>query len=1099
MGRRITESCKQRILDSAEVQGVLSDFIHLQQRGAGFWACCPFHRERTPSFYVNPARNSWHCFSCHKHGDAVSFLREHQGMSFQEALEYIARKYSIEVRYDSYEPTDKEKEDAKRRESARAAIDAVQEFFVSSLQGNSPEAQKAREYAYGRWGEEFCKEFGIGYAPRGSAALMEWCRRKGVPMEALQDAGCVKTDDKSKECYAFFRERITIPVVDRNRRLVAFTARYFGDNKDIAKYINSGETILFKKSRVVFGLGYAVKMARSMGQFLLVEGGPDVVKLHSLGLTHTVAPLSKNWCEEQFQMLKRVCGAVCFIPDSDPPKHDEEFGAGFQGVFRSGELALQAGLEVTVREIPAENGKQDPDSFMDRKEKLADLEEENFILWYARKLFGREGLTPGKRKEAVKTIARLTALLDDKYDRESVLSALPDIYGKGKLWKDELKQAQTQRRKDAEQSAGDPSDMAESMRRRFGIIEQNGKYYVSGKEDQMIRISNFTLTPVFHIKSHDNAIRIYRIVNEFGDEDAIELTQEEMVSLPRFKKRVENLGRFMWLGKAEHLDQMKEYLYSITKTCELVTLMGWNAENRFYAFGNGLFIGDRWIEADELGLVAYGGKTFYLPAFSEMHRNNKSFFSFEREFIHKPDSAISLHDYVAKLVEVFGDNAKVGFAFMLASLFRDVIYPIKDCFPILNLFGPPDSGKTSLGAALMALFHPVKEPPKLANTTIPSMNMMLSRVSNAVEILDEYKNEIDFRKLDIVKGVWGGKGQMKMNGETRKVEDTFFTCSLMLCGQEMPTKDPALFTRVIHLSYSRTEHSLEEKRRFKELKELSHRHNSHLTIELLQLRDAFEKRYAEVYSSCSEELMERLGSESIKDRIFDNWLVPLAAFRTAEALIDVPFSYRDLFEITLKGMKMQNEMVKKKSELADFWKLFASLYMNGRIIEGAHFRIVAERRFIPSGKGKRYDFDGLRPILYVYYDGVEQVLASRSGLNAAASKIDFPTLQPFLEMSTQYLGRKQVRLMKLNGMGTPEYTVEAQQKMTYNTRLTTLAFDYEAVKAEFDISLESFKMSEAEALDEEIEAQNPADVKPQDVQGSIQFGAEEADKEDMPF
>ena len=134
--------------------------------------------------------------------------------------------------------------------------------------------------------------------------------------------------------------------------------------------------------------------------------------------------------------------------------------------------------------------------------------------------------------------------------------------------------------------------------------------------------------------------------------------------------------------------------------------MGWNADNRFFAFGNGLFYENNWFEVNELGLVSCGGKTFYLPACSDMHRNDKGMFGFELDFIHKPDSTITLREYVAKLIQVFGDNAMVGFAFLVASLFRDVIYPVKDSFPILNLFGPPNSGKTALGTSLMA-FSPL--------------------------------------------------------------------------------------------------------------------------------------------------------------------------------------------------------------------------------------------------------------------------------------------------------------------------------------------------------------------------------------------------------
>ena len=1078
----ITEQCKQRVIDAADVHGVISDFIQLHKKGAGFWACCPFHGEKSPSFYVNPARNRFHCFGCGEGGDAVAFLMKHQNMTFQQAIEWLAKKYNIEVRYESKEQSQQERDDAKHRESLFFAVAEVQKFFIECFNSDAPDAMAARKYAYNRWGEDFCKEYGIGYAPKGSAAFFDFIKRKQLSEDYLIELGYIGVNEADKSRYAMFRDRVTIPIYNRWFKVCAFTGRYNGANPDIGKYMNSRTSPIFKKEECVFGLPDAIKMARITKQFILVEGGPDVLRLQSIGITQAVGALGTAWGEKHFKQLHSVCNSVCFIPDSEKPKGNSQFGAGFNAVFRAGEIALSLGLSVTVREIPLDDGKdkEDADSFITSRDVFASLEEQSFILWYARKLFSRPDRSLSSDKEAVHTIARLVALVDDKFDRDNILSALPDIYGKAKSWKEAVKQADISRKKEAEEAASSNLGYEESAMRRFGIIVQHGKYYIAGKDDQLVRISNFVLKPVFHIKSNDNAIRIYRIINELGDEDAIELSQEEMVSLPRFKKRIENLGNFMFIGKAESLDQMKEYLYSITKTCEQVSLMGWNADNRFFAFGNGLFYENNWFEVNELGLVSCGGKTFYLPACSDMHRNDKGMFGFELDFIHKPDSTITLREYVAKLIQVFGDNAMVGFAFLVASLFRDVIYPVKDSFPILNLFGPPNSGKTALGTSLMAFFHPVSEPSKVYNTTVPSLNQMLSRVANAIEILDEYKNDVPMRMIELIKGVWGGKGQTKTDPATKKIIDTFFTCSLIICGQEMPTIDPALFTRVVHLSYSRTDFSAEEKKRYVELKELAHHRLTHLTVELLRLRPTFENRYRDMYQTCSEEIMVRLNGEAIKDRIFDNWVILLAAFRTVETLIDVPFTYRDLFEFCFRQMRSQNDMVKKKSELADFWKMFASLYMNGRLIEGAHFRIITDDKFIPSGKGQKLSFDGRKAILCVNFNSVEHVIASRSGMAANASKIDLPTLEPFLEISPQFLGRKQVRMVKLNNTGSPDTTVENMQRVTMSTRVTCICFDYASLKGEFDINLETMKLTEAEEraedyADSEQEAAN--DVK----------------------
>lgn len=1054
---RITRQCKERILDAADIQSVVGDFIHLKRQGNNLVACCPFHGEKTPSFHVNAARNRYHCFGCGRDGDATQFLMEKEGMSFNQALEWLAKRFNVEIRYENSEETKEQREESKRREELLNVVTYIQRFFVENFNRN----EDAKKYAYGRWGEEFCKEYGIGYAPRGNADFFEFIRRHGIEEKDLTELGYIGYNSENGQRYAFFRERITIPIRNRGGRIVGFTARYIGNNADIAKYLNSRESSLFHKNEIIFGLPDAIKVARVKNRFYLVEGGPDVLKLQSLGIHEAVGALGTAWNANHFRELTKIASQVCFIPDSDPPKGEDKYGAGFKAVMRAGKIALDLGMDVTVKELPTEPGeKADPDSYINSKEKLLEIEEQNFVMWYARKLFKNQdgtkrAMTLADEREAVKKIASLVASIDDGYIKDSVRSALPDVFGRPTQWKEAIKEASRKRKAEAEEADIKNFDEDERRRREAGIVIKNGAYHVAGKED-LKRICNFTMRPIFHIKSNDNATRIYRIKNSFGDEDAIELTQEEMVSLPKFKKRIENLGRFIWLAKAEELDKMKEYLYSITKTCEQIHQMGYNQEHDFYAFGNGIFTGERFIPVDDLGLVSLEGKNYYLPAFSEMHRHNKQFFSFELDFIHKPETSITLHDFVSKLVQVFGDNAKIGFAFLVAAVFRDIVYAVKDCFPILNLFGPPNSGKTALGTALMALFHPVTEPSKLANTTIPSMNMMLSRISNAVEILDEYKNELDLRKMEILKGVWGGKGQTKMNIEIKKIEDTSLTAALILCGQEMPTKDPALFTRVVYLPFSRSEFSLEEKRNYNELKEMTHKRNSHLLIELLKLREQFKQHFHEVYATTLSEVMARLDGYTMKDRIMDNWIVPLAAFRTVETLIDVPINYKDLFDITLRRMKAQNEMVRKKSELADFWKLFSSLHMNGRIIDKAHFRIKAEKYFKPA-KGKQVNFDVPRMILYVNYPSVEQVIANRAGLGGTASRIDLPTLQPYLEMSNHYIGRKQMRMAKLNYLGNVESISMGETSATLETIVYVMAFDYQMLKDEFEISLETLK------------------------------------------
>ena len=1100
---RILESSVQRIKDAASIVDVVSDFIELKKKGAGYWACCPFHGERSPSFYVNPARNTYHCFGCGAGSTPVDFLMNHKNMSFAEAIEYLGKRFNEEVRYAAKDWTDEERAEQRHRESLIIAVQAVQRFFVEQLQADTPEAQAARKYAYGRWTEDFCKEFGIGYAPRGNQAFFDFIKRNCINEDILVELGYIGVNEEKGSRYAFFRERVTIPIISRSGQLLGFSGRYSGTNNDIPRYMNSKESAIFKKADIVFGMRDAVGMARKNDRMILVEGGPDVLRLHQLGITNAVGALGVAWGESHFNQIASITKNVCFIPDSEPPKGDKEFGAGFEAVFRAGTIAVKLGLNVTVKEIPVSDPKekQDPDSYITSKEKFSQLTEELFILWYADKLFKRENPTKAALSKAVEDIADLAAYVDNKVTRTHIMEALPEIYGRPKMWKEAYKAATVRRKKDAEDEASDNISYAERMMHRAGIICSHGCYFTIGKDDALQRFTNFTLTPVAHVRADGDASRVFKIKNEFGYEDSIEFTSDELVSIQKLNKALEKLGPFVWSGNIDQLNKLKEYLYLITNTCDRIKTMGWNDEYKLFALGNGIFVDGQWREVDELGMVNYGGKYYYLPAFSEMHRKNKTAFAFARSFIHKPETDISLRDFVGNVMEVFGQNAMSCFTFVMASLFRDIIYPVKDAFPILNLYGPPSSGKTALGNSFLALLYPVVEPSKLATTTISSLNTMLTRGANIPVLIDEYKNSINDTKVEMLKSVWGGKGQSKKNIETKEIEETMFTCSLILCGQEQPTKDSALFNRIVYLKSPRTEFSVEEKKRYRELKELTHKRMSHLLIELLKLRPAFENNFAHNFSVCTDEVLAKLGTISINDRIFDNWVILLAAFRTAETFIDVPFTYKDFFDFSLAGMISQNSEVRQKSELSDFWKLFASLFMSGKIMERAHFRIIYESSFKPCSKKQEVEFEDKRPIVYVNFDAVKQVMARNLNNGGTSSRIDPYSVEGMLEISQHYLGNKQCRFINLNARGELDERFDQESKKSYalGGKITAMCFDYSALKGEFDINLESIRISDTDLLVEETEpeATNTPSTPPTH-QPSI-FDSDPVSDEDMPF
>ena len=217
--------------------------------------------------------------------------------------------------------------------------------------------------------------------------------------------------------------------------------------------------------------------------------------------------------------------------------------------------------------------------------------------------------------------------------------------------------------------------------------------------------------------------------------------------------------------------------------------------------------------------------------------------------VHENRNGIKLHDYVGRLMEVFGENASVAFCYLLATLFRDIIFRRTRHFPILNLFGEKGTGKTTLATSLQSFFLHGVDPPNLGVTSVPAMNDRVSQAVNTLAVLDEYKNDLDIRKIAYLKGLWGGGGQTKKNTNTDGMAaQTIVTTGVALCGQDKPTQDMALYTRVIFLAFSKTSFNQNEKRAYEDLVSVCNMGLTHLTLERLGHRELCLRRTFRKYT-----------------------------------------------------------------------------------------------------------------------------------------------------------------------------------------------------------------------------------------------------------
>ena len=1028
----IPKAIIEKVLDATHIEEVVGEFLSLQKRGIIYRALCPFHQEKTPSFTVTPNRSMFYCFGCHKGGNAITFLMEHENMTYPEAVKWLGRKYGIEV--EEREETIDEKQQRLKRESLLIVNATVHKHYREVFLRYKP----AQDYAYRRWGQKYCDEIEIGFAPIDGKALAHLPLQK----EFLQELGLI-----NKQGYDFFQDRIVIPIKDRYQHIIGFTARVMDNSQP--KYLNSKESFLYSKRNTVFGLDVAWRAAGKTEQMYLVEGAPDCMRLHAIGVQNTVADLGSAWTAEQFQLIKRAASKVCFIPDNDPPKGGADYGTGIEAVMKAGKLATEQHLIVSVKEIPIteEGKKEDPDTYFKNQTLFKAVEEEDFILWLAAKLFETSGNTEQK-SDAVKQIAHLLSFIDDDTKLTMFIDALTK-YHRGKLfWQKAVENERTRR--------DSPKEDEIDLNRQYGFWIDHGKYFSTTEKGGVIEWSNFTLTPLFHIKDPLMAKRLFLLTNELGIKEIIEMEQEDLISLQKFRQKLESLGNFIWKVGEKELIKLKCFLYEKTETAAQIKQLGWNKKG-FYAFGNGIYYGGKFSEVNEYGIVHLDEKgNYYLPAFSQIYKENTDYFRFERQFVHFNFSMILLRDFTRQLFLVFGDNGKIGFCFYLATLFRDIITLTTRSFPILDLFGPKGSGKSELGHTLMSFFVIDNIPPNIQNSTIPALNDTVAAAANALVHIDEYKNGIDTAKIEFIKGLWDGTGRTRMNMTTdKKKETTAVDAGVIISGQEMPTTDIALFSRLIFLSFPKSDFTDDEKKNYQRLLMMRSKGMTHLTLQLLTHRELFVKAFYDQYHLILDDVNKRLGSRNVIDRIVQNWVVPLTAFRCLEGKLDLPLSYSEVLNITVEGIIHQNMECKTNDELGSFWRMVQFLNSEGEIYEDADFRIRTVSRFHSSIINET-EWAEPHKILYLQKTRIFMLYKLNAHRNGETS-LPEESLRYYLENSKEYLGEQRMTyhvVKKGNQVLDFDHRDAKGQPTKMSVQQRSYCFDYEKLVEAFDINLE---------------------------------------------
>lgn len=401
----ISQKSIQEVIDTARIEEVVEDFVNLKRRGVNMLGLCPFHDEKTPSFTVSPAKNIYKCFGCGNGGDAITFIKEHEGVGYVEAIRYLARKYGIVL--EETEDTREQKEEKQKNDSYYIINEYAKDYFVKQLfDGQEGRAIGLSYFKERGFNEATIKKFDLGYAPGDYKAFVDHATAKSLNLDHAQALGLV-----SKKGNDFFRSRVMFTIHNLSGKIIAFAGRTLSSDKKVPKYINSPESDIYNKRKILYGMYQARQAIRKADECIIVEGYTDVISLHQNSVENVVAASGTSLTDGQIRLIKRYTKNVKIIFDGD--------SAGIKAALRGLDMILNQDMNVKLVLLPEG---EDPDSFMAQKgssgfSQYLEDEAQDFVIFKTNLLLKDAGDDPIKRSQVLKDIVDSISMIPDMLKR----------------------------------------------------------------------------------------------------------------------------------------------------------------------------------------------------------------------------------------------------------------------------------------------------------------------------------------------------------------------------------------------------------------------------------------------------------------------------------------------------------------------------------------------------------------------------------------------------------------------------------------------------------------------------------------------------------
>lgn len=414
----ISKSTIDKVFESSRVEEVIGDFVQLKKSGSNFKGLSPFSEERTPSFMVSPVKQIWKDFSSGKGGTAITFLMEHEHFTYPEAIKYLANKYNIEV--EETEQTDEQKIESDEKESLYLVSDYANKFFQKSLKETDEGKSVGLSYFKERgFAEETINKFQLGYCKDEWTSFTDQAIKDSYKIEFLEKSGLTIVKEEKK--FDRFKGRVIFPILSMSGRVLGFGGRTLKTSKSTAKYLNSPESKIYYKSKVLYGLFHAKQEIAKQDNCFLVEGYTDVMRMHERGIRNVVSSSGTALSSDQIRLINRLTNNITVVFDGD--------SAGINAAFRGIDIILEQGMNVKICNLPEG---EDPDSFA--KDKNADelssyfLENsKDFITYKASLLIEGAKNDPIKKAETIRDMVASISKISDQIKKEIYIKECSSI------------------------------------------------------------------------------------------------------------------------------------------------------------------------------------------------------------------------------------------------------------------------------------------------------------------------------------------------------------------------------------------------------------------------------------------------------------------------------------------------------------------------------------------------------------------------------------------------------------------------------------------------------------------------------------------------